>query len=195
MSDQIELDFSDVKDFAPVARNVPKGNYLLRVEKIDVDKSKAGNPMWIVDSSFVDGAFAGQQIREYLTLTEKALFKVKSWLEAVLGQPIPKKKMKLPNTAADLNKRFSGKIFGAHIDDGDPYVNNNGEEVTKSEIQYHLMAKDVQRGQTAQSAEETVTASTPTEEKPAAEPETETAAEEPSGDVADQLESFDLDSL
>jgi hypothetical protein len=183
----VEIDFSDVKDFAPLARNVAKGNYKLKVVKIEKGTSKAGNPTWIVDSEFVDGEHAGQQIREYLTLTEKALFKVKSFLDAIHGQRLPKKKIKLPNTSAELTKKFGGKIFGAHIDDGDPYTNGNGETVTKSEIKYHLFAAEVD-AQKAQPAAEAVVESTPATPAPAEEAPV-------SGDVADQLESFDLDEL
>lgn len=193
MSETIELDFSDVKEFAAWAKDVPKGNYLLKVVAVEAKQSSNSNPMWVVDSEFVDGAYAGERIREHLTLTEKALFKVKSWLDAIHGQNLPKSKIKLPNTTAELQKRFVGKVYGAHVADGDPYVNGNGETVTKSEIKYHLFAKEV-AGQKAAPSAEQVTASTP-ESAPTAEPVAADEPETPSGDVADQLESFDLDNL
>lgn len=190
MSDTIEIDFGDVKDFAPIARNVPKGNYVLQVSKIEAGTSSNNNPMWIVDSSFVDGPNAGQTIREYLALTEKALFKVKSWLEA-LGIPIGKKKVKLPNTTAELTKKFVGKTYGAHVDEGDPYTNDKGETSTKSEVKYHMPAKEVAA---AQAAAQAVTAPAPTP-APTPEPAVTPEPQAPVGDVADQLESFDLDDL
>lgn len=189
MSDTLELDFSGVKDFAPRVKDVPPGNYVLKVAKIEASKSKAGNPTWVVDSVFVDGPFAGSQIREYLTLTENALFKVKSWLEAQ-GLNIGKKKVKLPNNTPDLTKQFVGKVYGANIGDGDPYVDDKGETHINSEIKYHLTVTAVKAAAAAPAAE-TVTAPSP---EPAAAPEA-LAADEPTGDVADQLESFDLDSL
>lgn len=204
-NETIELDFGDVKEFAPRAKGVAKGDYLMKVAKIEASTSKADNPMWVVDAVFVDGPHAGEQIREFMALTEKALFKVFGWLQAVEGKQLPKKKIKLPNNTAALTKRYHGKVFGAHVDNGDPYTDDNGNEVVPSEIKYHLYAKDVgNRG--APAPKEQVTASTPEPEADAdggdenPPPPTETTndtpdPEEPSGDVASQLESFDLDSL
>lgn len=192
----VEIDFSDVKDFAPIAKDVPKGNYLLKVDKIEKAESKSGNPMWVVDAVFLEpGPFQGQTIREYLALTEKALFKVKSWLDAIHGKKLPKQKIKLPNTTAALEKAFGGKVYGGHIDDGDPYTNDEGVTSTKSEIKYHLFAKEVE-AQKKQAPAAEVTASTP--EPEAAEPDEAPAAEETEGattDIAGQMEAFDLDSL
>lgn len=202
--DTIELDFGDVKELGPRSPRVPEGDYLLRVEKVEQDTSKAGNPMWVVHSVYVDGEFAGKPApREYLALTEKALFKVFSWVQAVKGQRIPKRKLKLPNTTPTLTKAFGGKVYGAHIADGDPRVDDEGNEKVYSEVKWHLFAREVQekRQQKAQSAED-VTASTP---EPEDDEEPDTAAEETAdesdeeqsegGDVADQLESFNLDDL
>jgi len=194
VSDAIELDFTDVKDFAPIAKEVPKGNYLLKVDKIELSKSKAGNPMWVVDSVFVNaGPHQGQTIREYLALTEKALFKVKSWLDAVHGKTLPKKKIKLPNTTASLLKQFGGKVYGAHIDDGDPYTNDEGVTSTRSEVKYHLFPALVDEASNQTPAAEVV-ASTPApeEEPPANAPD---SAPEVATDVATTMEEFDLDSL
>ena len=187
----VDVDFSDVKDFGPPrAKNVAKGNYLLKVVKIEKSLSKAKNPMWIVDSEFVDGPHQGEGMREYLTLTEAALFKLKSFLDAVSGKTLPKSKIKLPNTSEALTKKFGGKIFGAHVDDGDPYTNNNGDVVTNSEIKYHMFPAVVKDN--AEVAE-AVTASTP-KAAPAPAP-AEEAEEAPAGDTSDQLEAFDLDAL
>lgn len=192
-TETIELDFGDVKEFAPIARNVEPGAYVFKVAKIELTESKAKNPMWVVDAEFVEGRYAGQTIREYLTLTENALFKVKSFLEAQ-GLNVGKKKVKLPNTTPALTKAFGNKLFGGHVDDGDTYVNAQGEEVTRSEIKYHLTVNEVRRIR-SQAPAEAVTAPTPEPETSApAEESTETNAEEAT-DVADQLESFDLDAL
>ncbi len=196
MSDVIELDFTDVKDFAPIAKGVPKGNYLLKVDKIELSESKAGNPMWIVDGVFVNaGPHQGQTIREYLALTEKALFKVKSWLDAVHGKTLPKQKIKLPNTTAALVKQFGGKVYGAHIDDGDPFTNDEGVTSTKSEVKYHLFPALVDEAANQKPAAEVI-ASTPTEAAPApaAAPAPTPEPEGPT-DVATAMEAFDLDSL
>lgn len=207
-TETVELDFSDVQDLQPFARNVPKGNYLLKVKKIEVATSKNGNKMWVVDSEFLEGAFAGQVIRERLTLTEKALFKVKGFLEA-LGFNVGKKKVKLPNTNEGLTKQFGGRTFGAHIDDGDPYTNSNGEEKVNSEIKFHLKEAEVRAQQTTapdvtappEQAAKPAKAKKAEEEAPADEPDEPShddspqPAAESQDDVADQLESFDLDSL
>lgn len=202
MAKTVELDFSDVQDLQPFARNVPKGNYILKVKKIEATTSKNGNQMWVVDSEFTEGPFAGQVIRERLTLTEKALFKVKGWLEA-LGFNIGRKKIKLPNTSEELTKQFGGRVFGAHIDDGDPYVDSNGNERINSEIKFHLKAEEVKaQAATAEQAQEAVQepegeAPAEPEDAPAAPAEgsEEEAPSETEKDVASQLESFDLDNL
>lgn len=204
MGKSIELDFSDVQDLQPFARNVPKGNYVLKVKKIESTTSKNGNPMWVVDSEFVDGPFAGQILRERMALTEKALFKVKGWLES-MGFNVGRKKVKLPNTSEDLMKQFGGRTFGAHVDDGDPYVDSNGNERINSEIKFHLKADEVKaQAATTEEAEEAVTEEAPKQESPAkASEETDESTTEDEDeeettkqkDVADQLASFDLDNL
>jgi len=171
----IDLDFSDVQEFAPFARNVEKGDYLLKVQSIKADTSNAGNPMWVVDAVFVEGRHQGETIREYLALTENALFKVKSWLEA-LGKNVGKKKVKLPNTTPKLMKAFAGKTYGAHIDEGDPYVNNEGEEVTKSEVKYHLKPSEVRARRSEPSAEDVLDSS---DEEPEDDPLEDEPEEEP----------------
>ena len=193
-----------MQDLQPFARNVPKGNYVLKVKKIEATKSKAGNPMWVVDSEFVDGPFAGQIIRERLALTEKALFKVKGWLES-MGFNIGRKKVKFPNTSEDLMKQFGGRTFGAHVDDGDPYVDSNGNERINSEVKFHLTVEQVKaQAATAEEASAEVAeepAEEPAEAAPEAAPESTTEGEseaeetEEQKDVASQLESFDLDNL
>lgn len=190
MSDTtVELDFTDVKDFGNPAKDVDKGNYLLKVQTIEKQTSKAGNPMWVVTAEFVEGKHQGETIREYLALTEKALFKVKSWLDAVHGQTLPKKKIKLPNTTPELQKKFGGRVYGAHIDDGDPRTDSSGNTVTYPEIKYHMFPALVkEQAKDAESVTEEVTTSTPTEEP-------KEAPAEDSNDTAGQLESFDLDSL
>ena len=199
-NDVIELDFSDVKDFAGSVK-VPKGDYKLKVQSIELGTSKAKNPMWTVKSQFLTGPEAGATITERLALTEKALFKVKSFLEA-LGVTVGKRKLKLPNTTEGLQKLIGGKEYGVHIDDGDPYTNNQGETKVNSEVKYHLKpAEFASRAALGAANPVTVTQTEPTAPPVSSEAAVETvtapAAEPdaPAGDTADQMESFDLDSL
>lgn len=199
MAETIELDFSDVQEFAPIAKGVPKGNYLFKVKKIEASTSKQNNPMWVVDAEFVDGPWAGQTIREYMALTPAALFKVKSFLEAI-GLNVGKKKVKLPNDTATLQKKFGGKVYGGHVDDGDPYTDNNGNPQINSEIKYHLKASEVQGQSDGQAAAAEATTPEPEPDEAPAEEESTTPQDAPEGeeaptDTAEELEEFDLDGL
>ena len=86
------------------------GKYTLVVEDVDTMTSKAGNPMWKVTSSVVDGESKGETVVDFLTITQKAMFRVVAFLNG-LGIPTPKKSLSIPKSM------MVGKMFEATVDD------------------------------------------------------------------------------
>lgn len=180
----VEIDFTNVKD-RPGNVRVPKGDYKFKIAKVDdAAKSKAGNPMWVFDQEFLEGPSAGRVLRDYISLTPQALFKLRDLLEA-LGYKVGKKKIKVDP------KKLVGKTVGAHVQDGEPY----GERGTvKSEIGYYLPVAEV--GPVPDPDEESVAGDKDDDNEPAdVNLESSKVEEDESSDAADDLEAFDLDSL
>lgn len=67
---------------------IPEGEYLCYVGSIKPDRSRKGNPMIVVEWTIAEGDYEGKNAgRTYLTLTEKAMFKVTEFCEATgLGE-------------------------------------------------------------------------------------------------------------
>lgn len=72
----IDLDFSDVKKFT-----VPNGTYLIEITKATIKKSKSNNDMLEIIAEIAEGKQAGFEIREYVSLTQNALFRVQAMLD------------------------------------------------------------------------------------------------------------------
>lgn len=124
MSKEIIVDLTNYKDSG--SARVPEGRYRLQVEDAEVTTSAKGNQMVVLYLAIRGGDYDGTTIVDRLTLTEKALYRVVNFMQAI-GMPTPKKKFKI-NTA-----KFVGKYLEADIADGEPY---NGK--IKSEIQGYL---------------------------------------------------------
>lgn len=127
MSEPIIIDLTNYKD--RVGSRVPEGDYNVVVDDVELDKSKAGNPMvnvWFrinAPGSAVDG----QTITDRLTLTEKAMFRVVGFMQAI-GLPTPKKRLQV-----DLNQ-FRNQPLIITVGDGEPY---NGR--IKSEVRGYMI--------------------------------------------------------
>ena len=128
MSDFI-LDLTGYKD--RVGSRVDEGRYRVIVEDAEMDKSKAGNAMVNIWYRVLDGEFAGATLIDRLTITEKALFRIYGFMQAI-GLPTPKKRLQL-NT-----RLFIGKVLEIDVEDGDPY---NGR--IKSEVRGYLRASNL----------------------------------------------------
>lgn len=89
---------------------LPPGTYTLVVEDVEMMSSKAGNPMWKITSSVVDGAHKGLALVDFVTITSKAMFRVVAFLNAI-GVPTPKKNLSIPKSM------MVGKMFEATVDD------------------------------------------------------------------------------
>ena len=120
MSDQINIDLSNYKD--KVGTRVTPGRYRVVVEDCEPDKSAAGNAMINMWYRIQGGEFDGATVVDRLVLTEKSLFRVVGFMQAI-GLPTPKKKLSVNI------RQWVGKSLDLDIDDGDPY---NGR--VKSEV-------------------------------------------------------------
>lgn len=118
------LDLSNYKD--RVGARVEPGRYRVVVDDAEMDKSKAGNPMVNVWLRIVGGEFNGSTLTDRLTLTDKALFRVVGFMQAI-GLPTPKKRLQVSTG------QFIGKTLDVDVEDGDPY---NGR--IKSEVRGYI---------------------------------------------------------
>lgn len=124
MADDVNIDLSNYKD--RVGSRVLPGRYRVIVEDAETDTAKSGNTMINLWLRVQGGEFDGATIVDRLVLTEKSLFRVVGFMQAI-GMPTPKKRLR-------VNVRsFHGRVLDVDVDDGDPY---NGR--VKSEIRGYL---------------------------------------------------------
>jgi hypothetical protein len=124
MADDLIVDLTNYKD--RVGNRVVPGRYTVIVEDAESDTAKSGNPMVNLWLRVQGGEFDGATIVDRLVLTEKSLFRVVGFMQAI-GLPTPRKRFKL-NVRA-----FVGKTLDIDVDDGDPY---NGR--VKSEVRGYM---------------------------------------------------------
>jgi len=124
VADELIVDLTNYKD--RVGNRVNPGRYTVVVEDAEMDKSKANNDMVNLWLRVVGGDYDGATIVDRLTLTEKALFRIVGFMQAI-GLPTPRKRFK-------INVRtFVGKTLDVDVDDGEPY---NGR--VKSEVRGYM---------------------------------------------------------
>jgi hypothetical protein len=116
----VEADLSNYRD--RVGQRVTPARYKVRVDDTELDKSSAGNQMINLWLRVEGGEFNDAIIVDRLVLTEKSLFRLVGFLQAI-GIPTPKKKIRL-----DL-RAFLNKTLEVDVEDGEPY---NGR--VKSEV-------------------------------------------------------------
>lgn len=191
--DDLIIDLTNYKD--RVGNRVVPGRYTVVVEDAESDTAKSGNPMVNLWLRVQGGEFDGATIVDRLVLTEKSLFRVVGFMQAI-GLPTPRKRLK-------MNVRgFIGRTLDIDVEDGDPY---NGR--VKSEVRGYMRA--VGAGAAAEATDlddlagETETHSAePTADTgaadPAASPESEEkpeAKKEAAPAAADEADEVDLDSI
>jgi hypothetical protein len=108
VSDTFDLDLSSYVNTQGSV--LPPGTYTLVVEDVEMMSSKAGNPMWKITSSVVEGESKGLALVDFVTITSKAMFRVVAFLNAI-GVPTPKKSLSIPKSM------MVGKMFEATVDD------------------------------------------------------------------------------
>jgi hypothetical protein len=112
MADDLIIDLSNYKD--RLGSRVDPGPYRVVVEDAESAESAAKNPMVNLWFRIVGGEFDGQTITDRLVLTEKSLFRVVGFMQAI-NLPTPKKRLKVNI------RQFVGKTLDVDVDDGDPY--------------------------------------------------------------------------
>lgn len=118
------VDLTNYKD--RVGSRVPPGRYRVVVDDVEPDRSSAGNPMINLWLRIQGGEFDGQTLVDRLTITEKSLFRVVGFMQAI-GLPTPKKKLQIQP------RKFVGQKLDVDVDDGEPY---NGR--IKSEVRGYV---------------------------------------------------------
>lgn len=173
------IDLSNYRD--RMGANVPEGRYTVVVDDAEMDKSKAGNPMINMWLRIVDGDQKDLVLTDRLTLTERSMFRIVGFMQAI-NLPTPRKRLKL-----NL-KTFLGKTLQVDVADGEPY---NGR--VKSEVKGYLRV--AAEFSTAEVSEELPEAEPVESAAETAEPEPEkvTAAAEP--EAADEPMEVDLDEI
>ena len=194
MSDDLIVDLTNYKD--RVGNRVVPGRYTVVVEDAENDTAKSGNPMVNLWLRVQGGEFDGATIVDRLVITDKSLFRVVGFMQAI-GLPTPKKRLK-------MNVRgFIGRTLDIDVEDGEPY---NGR--VKSEVRGYMRA--VGAGAAAEAATtdlddldtDSEVASAAPEASEAAEPVAEAAPAEkkeeatvPAAAASDDSDEVNLDEI
>ncbi|QNJ56027.1 hypothetical protein SEA_RASPUTIA_137 [Microbacterium phage Rasputia] len=183
MSDAMIIDLSNYKD--RVGARVLPGRYRVVVEDVEGDSSKAGNPMINLWFRIQGGEFDGQTLVDRLTITEKALFRVVGFMNAI-GLPTPKKQISINP------RKFLGQVLDVDVDDGEPY---NGR--VKSEIRGYIRVPKTQQNNAVDADDElgAAAASAPAATAVADSTPAPTGQAAPAADAAGSTEDVDLDNL
>lgn len=124
MADAIVIDLTKYKDRS--GSRVPEGRYRVQVEDIEVSKSKTNKEMITLWLRITGGDYDGYTVIDRLTITEKALFRVVNFMQA-LNMPTPKKRVKI------IPQKWVGRTLEIDVADGEPYNGN-----VKSEVKGYL---------------------------------------------------------
>ena len=135
MSSDLIIDLSEYKD--RMGNRVLPGNYRVVVEDAEPDQSKAGNPMVNLWFRVIGGDFDGATLVDRLVMTEKSLFRVVGFMQAI-GMPTPRKRLKINIQA------FIGKSLMVEVDDGEPY---NGR--VRSEVRGYMRVSGADKAEQA----------------------------------------------
>lgn len=185
MADDLIVDLTNYKD--RVGSRVIPGRYTVVVDDAESDTARSGNPMVNLWLRVQGGEFDGATIIDRLVMTEKSLFRVVGFMQAV-GLPTPRKRLKLNI------RQFVGKTLQIDVVDGEPY---NGR--VKSEVSGYM------RNVGADSEDDTTdlddlsefsekdTATTGAEKDTAATEETKPKNENEDGTI--EVEDVDLEDL
>ena len=178
----ITIDLTNYKD--RVGSRVPEGTYKVVVDDVEPDTAKSGNPMVNVWFRIHGGDYDGQTITDRLVLTEKSMFRVVGFLQA-LGIKTPKKRLSL-----DISK-FVGRSMEITVRDGDPY---NGR--VKSEVSgYARITEKAEKQSTADIDDVEEPADAPEELEAEAPEAPAPAAPESDDDSQGEVDLDELDNL
>jgi hypothetical protein len=183
MSDELVIDLSNYKD--RVGTRVIPARYRVQVEDAESTESSNHNPMVNLWFKVIGGEFDGATITDRLVLTEKSLFRVVGFMQAI-GLPTPKRKLKVNI------RQFVGRVLDIEVDDGEPY---NGR--IRSEVRaYYKVPKGEGTDQSDDAiGEDDSVPDTAEEAVVAADPAEMVAAGEASDQPAEALADVDLDAV
>lgn len=119
-STTVVVDLTGYKD--KMGQRVPEGRYKVVVEDTETDQSNAGNPMINVWLRVVGGEYADAVIVDRLVMTEKSLFRVVGFMQAI-GLPTPRKRLQVNHAT------WRGKALYIDVEDGEPYNKKIRSEV------------------------------------------------------------------
>jgi hypothetical protein len=119
-SEELIIDLTNYKD--RIGSKVAPDRYRVVVEDAEPTESSNHNPMINLWFKIVGGDYDGQTITDRLTITDKSMFRVVGFMQAI-GLPTPKKRLKI-----NL-RQFIGKTLEVDVEDGEPYNGRIRSEV------------------------------------------------------------------
>lgn len=180
---QFTPDISQFKDRR--GSYVTPGTYLVEIDSVEGQESNAGNQMAVLTLKVLNGQSKGLILIDRLVNTEKALFRVVNFLEALTGKPVARKQMSI-----DTND-WIGRRIGVVMEDNE----YNGR--VRSQVSEYMTVEQAKRmlGAGSSSAKDDLdtandTASGSTDDESAG----DDSAGDSSGTVADDG-SVDMDAL
>lgn len=125
----------DLRNYrSQTSAKVDPGNYTVVVDDVAVERSRNGNDMIVCWLTITEGDEKGQVLVDRLTITDKALFRIVGFMQA-LGLKTPKSRFKIN---ADI---FRGKRLIVSVADGEEY-----RGVIPSNVVGYMRAKSAKGG-------------------------------------------------
>lgn len=190
---QITLDLTQFKD-RQGARVAP-GDYNVVVEDVEVGKSNSGNTMVTLWFRIVGGDEDGSVLVDRLTITDKALFRVVAFMQAI-GLKTPRKRFRV-DAALFRNKRLT-----VSVDDGEKYMGRIPSNITGYMRGKASAKKETDPWETPEESEVEDEETTEEEVEEAPKPKAKAkskgkakAAPEPEEDDEDEDEDLDLEDV
>lgn len=178
----IVVDLTNYKE--RTSARIAPGTYRVQVEDTEETTTKKGDPMINVWLRVVGGEYDGATLVDRLTITEKALFRVVGFMQA-LGMPTPKKRLQVDA------RRFVGKAVVIDVEDGEPW---NGQ--IRSEVRGYSRAVGANAQPSAEPTDlEDLSEAPPAEEEPETSDAIDDLPEPVEPPVVLDQDSVDLDNV
>lgn len=185
--DNFVVDLTNYKE--RFGSKVPEGTYRVKVDDAELDTSKAGNQMINLWLAIQGGDYDGSIITDRVTLSDKAMFRVVAFLNAI-GLSTKKQKHALSL------RHIIGKVMEVTVEDGEPYGGN-----IRSEVRQYARPSAAVSAVQSEDLDDDFGAEA--EEAPAQAPDTTPVAEEQpspvvnvtSSQVSDEVNLDDIDEL
>lgn len=187
--DNFVVDLTNYKE--RFGSKVPEGTYRVKVDDAELDTSKAGNQMINLWLAIQGGDYDGVIITDRVTLSDKAMFRVVAFLNAI-GLSTKKQKHALSL------RHIIGKVLEVTVEDGEPYGGN-----IRSEVRQYARPSAAVSAVQSEDLDDDFGAELEDEGEPAQAPDTTPVAEEQppsvvkvtSSQVDDEVNLDDIDEL